>query len=75
MKDFHTYPMNGLAVYTIIGPESCSFENMSPTVPPATERKALPASPLKNRPTSIVAILRASAHGKRNKLKKEKDTI
>jgi hypothetical protein len=39
------------------------LENMSPTVPPATLRKALPVSPLMNLPTSIVWIFLAAAHG------------
>lgn len=39
------------------------LENMSPTVPPATDRNADPASPSKKRATSIVCMLRATAHG------------
>jgi hypothetical protein len=55
--------MNGLAVYTIIGRESSLFANMSPTVPPATERNAEPARPSKKRDTSMVAMFRATAQG------------
>jgi hypothetical protein len=36
---------------------------MSPTVPPATERKADPAKPSKNLAISIVWIFFANAHG------------
>jgi hypothetical protein len=36
---------------------------MSPTVPPATLKKALPAKPSKKRETSIVAIFLATAQG------------
>lgn len=71
--------MNGDAVYTIIGADSSlvcvSFllvstspcltclANISPTVPPATLRKAEPASPSKNLAISIVCIFGATAHG------------
>lgn len=58
-----TYPMKGLAVYTIMGRDSSFFANMSPTVPPATDRKAEPARPSKKRDISMVAMLRATAHG------------
>lgn len=37
---------------------------MSPTVPPATLRKALPENPLRNRPISSVWVFSAKAHGK-----------
>jgi hypothetical protein len=36
---------------------------MSPTVPPATERKAEPATPSKNLAISIVCMFGAKAHG------------
>lgn len=36
---------------------------MSPTVPPATERNALPARPSKKREMSIVVIFLATAQG------------
>jgi hypothetical protein len=39
------------------------FANISPTVPPATERKALPANPSRKRAMSIVWIFCANAHG------------
>jgi len=32
-------------------------------LPPATDRKAAPATPLKNRETNIVSIFFATAHG------------
>lgn len=37
--------------------------NRSPTVPPATLKNALPASPSRKRTTSMVAMLCANAHG------------
>lgn len=49
--------------------------NISPTVPPATLRKALPANPSRNRATSMVWILRATAHGIRKMRKNEKEQI
>ena len=75
-----TYPMKGLAVYIIIGSESCDLVKRSPTVPPATLRQirsdipryhrksfhlknALPENPSRNLATSMVAVLRANAHG------------
>jgi hypothetical protein len=58
-----THPMNGAAVYTIIGVDSWSRANMSPTVPPATERNALPATPPKKRAINNVPMFLASAHG------------
>lgn len=51
------------------------FANMSPTVPPATLRKALPANPSRKRATSIVWILRATAHGTMKMRKNEKEQI
>jgi hypothetical protein len=57
------YPMNGLAVYTIIGRLNSAFVYISPTVPPATERNAEPARPSKKRDTNMVAMFFATAHG------------
>jgi hypothetical protein len=37
--------------------------NISPTVPPATLRKAEPAKPSKNLATNMVCIFFATAHG------------
>lgn len=56
-------PINGAAVYTIIGAESSDLVNISPTVPPATDKKAEPDRPSRNRHTSMVAIFGATAHG------------
>jgi len=57
----------------LVWDELTCFPNMSPTVPPATLRKAEPARPSKNRATNIVPILRASAHGINQIRKKVKD--
>jgi hypothetical protein len=45
--------MNGLAVYSIIGRASSWRLNISPSVPPAMLRNALPETPLKNLATSL----------------------
>jgi hypothetical protein len=55
--------MNGLEVYTIMGPDNVVPVKRSPTVPPATLKKADPAKPVMNRATSNVAIWPATAHG------------
>jgi len=46
---------------------------MSPTVPPATERKALPERPSKNRAISIVWMFLATADGIIHIKKNEKE--
>lgn len=56
-------PTKGDAVYINIGSCNCSRLNMSPTVPPATERNALPEIPSKNLAMSIVWIFLATAEG------------
>jgi len=48
---------------------------MSPIVPPATDRKALPARPSKNRATNIVPMFFATAHGMIQIRKNVKDPI
>jgi hypothetical protein len=48
---------------------------MSPTVPPATLRNALPARPSRKRATSMVWMLRATAHGIMKTRKKVKEQI
>ena len=53
---------NGLTGRLKSGPE-----NKSLTVPPLTDRNALPANPAKNRPTSIVSVFFAKAHCKVNR--------
>ena len=58
-----THPMNGATVYTIIGVDSSLLANVFPTIPPATERNALPARPSRKRATNIVRTFRASTHG------------
>lgn len=68
-------PMKGAAVYIIIGNWRVSRLNMSPTVPPATERNALPDKPSKNLAISIVSMFFATADGIsqiRNRLKDTK---
>jgi hypothetical protein len=67
--------MNGAAVKIIIGPCSWWRLKRSPTVPPATERKALPAKPSQNRAISIVWIFWATADGMSQIRKREKETI
>jgi hypothetical protein len=47
----------------LTGADSSAFAKISPTVPPATLRKAEPDKPDKNRPTSMVAMFGATAHG------------
>ena len=47
----------------LTGADSSAFAKMSPTVPPATLRKAEPDRPDRKRPTSMVAMLGATAHG------------
>src|SRR6266498_2438150 len=64
-----------LAVYIIIGACSSCRANKSPTVPPATLRKAAPATPSINLDTSIVAIFCATAQGISHMTKKENETI
>lgn len=49
-------------------------ENISPTVPPATDRNALPAIPEKKRKTSNTAICGANAHGRNSRVKTVKET-
>ena len=49
------------------------FANISPTVPPATERKALPANPSRKRATSMVWMFCANAHGMVKMRKKVKE--
>jgi hypothetical protein len=51
-----TGPKNGARVYTIIGFWIWAGINKSDTVPAATLKKALPAIPSRNLPTSIVWI-------------------
>ena len=58
-----THPKNVLPVYRDIGSDKSSPTNRSLIVPPATERKADPESPLRKRETKMVAILSATAHG------------
>jgi hypothetical protein len=67
--------MKGEAVYSIIGALSSWRSNKSPTVPPATLRKALPARPLKKRLTIIVWMFCATAHGINHIKKKVNDTM
>lgn len=43
--------------------DSSSRANMSPIVPPATDRKAEPARPSMKRPTSMVPMFGARAQG------------
>lgn len=56
-------PKNGDPEYTIIGKDNSCLLNMSPIVPPATLRKALPTNPTKKRATSRVCIFCATAQG------------
>ena len=65
----------GLAVYIIIGASSSLLENKSPTVPPATLKKAAPAKPSMNLEMSIVSIFWATAHGIIHTRKKNKDVM
>jgi hypothetical protein len=69
------YPMNGLAVYTIIGVDSSDFANISPTVPPATDKNAEPARPSRNRATNMVVMLFANAHGIIQTMKKANEMM
>ncbi|KAL2058809.1 hypothetical protein ABVK25_000100 [Lepraria finkii] len=66
--------MNGEAVKIIIGACSSLRTNISPTVPPATPRNALPATPLMNRATSFVAMFFESAQGMSPIRRKKKET-
>lgn len=68
-------PTKGLAVYSIIGAASSLRSNMSPTVPPATLRKALPDNPSKNRAMSMVSMFWATAHGMSQITKDAKDVM
>jgi hypothetical protein len=56
-------PTNGAAVKTIIGACMLWRLNKSPTVPPDTERKALPEKPSKNRAMSMVSIFFETVEG------------
>jgi hypothetical protein len=56
-------PRRGEAVKTIIGVWRVAFSNMSPTLPPATLRKELPAAPSMKRLMRRVSMLRATAEG------------
>jgi hypothetical protein len=64
----------GQAVKTIMGAPKLLPENISPTVPPATDRKALPAIPEKKRKTSKTAIFGAKAHGSSSSVNNENET-
>lgn len=66
--------MNGLALYIIIGACNDDLSNMSPIVPPATLRKADPATPSRNRAISMVWIFCATAQGISQMTKNVKET-
>lgn len=55
--------MKGANDTKTIGLCNWSLEKISPTVPPATERKALPKNPLKKRVMMRVSIFCARADG------------
>lgn len=65
---------NGDAVYIIIGALSWGPANMSPTVPPATDKNADPAIPPRNRKSSSTEMCGANAQGIRNIVNKVNDT-
>lgn len=56
-------PMKGDTEKMAIGACSSLREKRSPTVPPETARKALPAKPSRKRKTSTTATLLATACG------------
>jgi hypothetical protein len=66
-------PRKGLSVYNIIGAASLFFGNKSPTVPPATLRKAAPAKPSMKREIIIVSIFFATAQGMIQTTKKKRE--
>ena len=65
--------MKGDAVKIIMGACNSYFVNISPTVPPATLRNALPAMPSKKRDTNIVPIFLATAQGTSQIMKNTKE--
>jgi hypothetical protein len=67
--------MKGELVYSIMGALRSWRSNKSPTVPPATLRKADPARPLMKRHTIIVSMFLATAHGMSHIKKKENEMI
>jgi hypothetical protein len=68
-------PMKGDIVNSIIGGPTLAGTKRSDTVPAATDKKALPASPPRNRPTRIVCMFRPTAQGMLHSRKKDIDII
>jgi hypothetical protein len=56
-------PMNGASAKTAMGASIVSRVNKSPTVPPETDRNALPARPWKKRAMIMVSMFLATADG------------
>lgn len=65
-------PANGASVKTAMAACIWFRANMSLTVPPETDRNALPARPWKKRATIMVWMLRATAEGTSQIRKKAK---
>jgi hypothetical protein len=56
-----------------MGASIVSRVNMSPTVPPDTDKNALPEQPWKKRATIMVSMLRATADGMSQMMKPAKE--
>jgi hypothetical protein len=67
--------MKGDIVNSIIGGPTFAGAKISDTVPAATDKKALPARPLRNRPTRMVSMFRPTAQGMFHSKKRAIDII